>query len=108
MKPISVNKCWQGKRFKTYDYKAWRQEFGWEIKGDVKTVEGLVEVTLNYYIKAYMTTDVDNMAKATLDGLVENGAIQDDRFIIGLHQWKFRESDKNKQRIEIIIEPYKE
>jgi len=104
LKPITVNKCWQGRRFKTPEYETWREAFGYLITTDEGYVEedGELEVWLKFYLKHYSTTDVDNLVKPTLDALQENGVIENDRFIKRIVAEKFHSKD---ERIEINIIP---
>ena len=83
IKPISINKCWRGRRFKTPEYAAWRTESMRLIKKNkLKMVEGKCTVHLSFHCsKNYARADVDNMIKPALDSLVDAGAIKDDRYI---------------------------
>ena len=99
LKPITVNRCWQGRRFKTKQYVKWRDDFGLLLK-DKKTIEGNISVTLELYIKHDKTTDCDNTIKPILDALKENGVIKDDRFITEIHAYKYH-SEKEFIRITL-------
>jgi len=104
IKPISVNQCWQGRRFKTKKYKDWREEFCWLlISKKIKKIKGDVDVKVIYYIKHYKTSDVDNFNKATLDALVESRVIEDDRFVQKICAIKKQVKNKEDERIEFEI-----
>lgn len=105
--PMSVNKCWQGRRFKTPEYKAWRTQFAYTING-VQKIEGFVEVWLTFYIQNFALSDTGNMEKATMDALVEAGCMDDDRFVVVEHLKKVKVSTEAEERIEVRIEPYDE
>ena len=100
--PISINKCFQGRRFKTPLYKAWREEFGYKIKTDLKDLEPKF-VKLVFGVKNFKMADLDNMVKATLDSLTETGVIKDDRFIERLLLEKKKVEKKEDEYIEITF-----
>lgn len=89
LKPITVNQCWQGRRFKTPKYKEWRKAIGWLLNKD-KYPRGECEVILDFYIKHYSTTDVDNLIKPTLDALQEHGVIENDKYIVSIRATKHK------------------
>ena len=100
--PLSVNKCWQGRRFKTKEYNEWRNGLEYLLPKK-KIIEGEVEVNIKFWIKSYKRCDVDNFAKPFLDSLVNKQYIEDDRKIIKLTLEKFQSI---KPRIELEIKPY--
>ena len=99
IKPISVNRLFQGRRFKTREYDKFR-EMGLLLAPKVKMVKGNVTVKLDFYSKNANGSDVDNFLKGALDLIVEAGYIQDDRFIQELTAGKFKSKD---ERIEVEI-----
>jgi len=100
IKPFSINKAWQGRRFKTPEYKQWRIDFSL-LCGKGKMIKGLVDVNLKFYLKNFAMIDVDNCVKTTLDSLVENGFIEDDRKIVKLAVEKIKSKDE-KIEFEIL------
>lgn len=98
--PISINKCFQGRRFKTPDYKAWREEFGYKLRTDLRGMQPKF-VTIEFGIKNFKMSDVDNLTKSVLDALTENGVITDDRFIEKLHLEKKKVEKKEDEYIDI-------
>lgn len=103
-KPLSVNKAWQGKRFKTPEYKSYENVLLTLIKiqKPIK-VSGLVEVYYKFYIKEFSRSDVGNFEKPLTDIIVKAGLIDDDRYIVKTTLEKFK-SDNNY--IEIYVSPY--
>lgn len=99
LKPMTVNQCWQGRRFKTKNYLNWRLDFSDRIKKGTR-IKGNMAVILEFYIKHDKTTDVDNLIKPVFDALKESGVIEDDRFIKEVHAYKYN-SDKEFIRITI-------
>ena len=99
--PISINKCWQGKRFKTPEYKTWREFMQWKIKTP-EQVKGYCEIEIVVNIKNYKMADVDNFCKPILDSLVDAGAIEDDRKVVSL---KITKKQAKAESIHILITP---
>lgn len=85
LKPLSVNAAWKGRRFKTKDYIHFREDFGKVAIGS-QQIKGMVRVELTFTLtkENYSSSDVDNLIKPVLDGIVDRGYIEDDRKIIEL------------------------
>lgn len=77
IKPLSVNKAWQGKRFKTRDYKAYEQEL-LLILPRIGIPKGNLEV---YYEVGYSNklSDIDNFVKPFQDILQKKYNFDDNR-----------------------------
>lgn len=63
--PLSVNKCWKGRRFKTDDY----ESYEWELFTKLKSIE-LPKGKLSLFITFYLSnklSDIDNPLKPFLD-----------------------------------------
>lgn len=114
IKPISVNKIWQGRRFMTKEYKEWREEFGKEIMAWRASQHKLhpkceypypykewISVKLIIFTKQFKRADVDNFAKPILDALVESNIIEDDKWIQHLKLTKMKTD--NEEKIDINI-----
>ena len=99
LKPISVNRCWQGRRFKTKEYDSWI-ELGLYLLPKVKMHKGEISIRLSFFVKNAKRSDLDNMIKPTLDLLVKGGWIEDDRFIYNLVATK---NQSEEEGIEIEI-----
>lgn len=100
IKPISANQCWQGKRFKTPEYKNWREIVGYTMKSHKKFPAGKYEVNLRVFTRHCATSDVDNFIKPALDSLVEAKIIPDDKYIQKVICEKFK-SDTDYFEYEI-------
>lgn len=100
IKPISANQCWQGRRFKTPEYKIWRLSVGILMKKHKRFSQGKYEVNLRVYTRYCATSDVDNFIKPALDSLVESGIIPDDKYIQKVTCEKFK-SDTDYFEYEI-------
>jgi Holliday junction resolvase RusA-like endonuclease len=102
--PITVNKAWQGRRYKTPEYKAWRQAAFVKIKAlKLEKIEGWVEVHINSYLTHFAITDESNLLKAIFDALVDAEVIEDDRFI-KRHTSEKHKSKENYFTFEVV--PY--
>lgn len=65
IKPLSVNKCWQGRRFKTPDYSAYETELMYVLpKLKIPSGKLLLDLTVGFSNKA---SDIDNFIKPFLD-----------------------------------------
>lgn len=104
LKPITVNQCWVGKRFKTPEYKQWREQMCWLLKGKEK-IKGWFGIEIEFYIKSFAITDGDNLEKPFLDALTESGIIQDDRYMKWHRSEKFPVKDKKDERVVFKIIP---
>lgn len=99
IKPLSVNKAWQGRRFKTPDYKNWQKEFSYLVEKQTP-LKGNIGITIEFYIKNDKMSDVDNFLKTLLDTLKDTNIIEDDRKIQEIHAYKYHSED---QKIRITI-----
>jgi Holliday junction resolvase RusA-like endonuclease len=109
IKPFSINCAWQGKRYKTPDYKRWRQEFNIIVPKD-KTIKypikGYIEIKYEFFLRKYKKCDAENFIKPTSDALVESGIIHDDRFIKKYTIEKYMLNDLDEEHIEVEIKPW--
>jgi Holliday junction resolvase RusA-like endonuclease len=106
IKPLSINKCWCGRRFKTKDYLQYEKDIFWlltqhKVKADEKILKSeSVAIIFAFYLKSILKSDVDNYLKPLIDILVKNGFIKDDRYVTALHIYKIK-SDRDCIEIEI-------
>lgn len=106
VKPLSINKAFQGRRFKTPEYKAYEEEVLYYLKQKkLNKVSGYVSVKYDFCIKNYKASDVGNMEKLLSDIIVKAGLIDDDRFIKKLVLEKFQSNEETGEFINIFIEP---
>jgi Holliday junction resolvase RusA-like endonuclease len=75
IKPLSVNKCWQGKRFKTPTYKQYEKDL-FKILPPFKVPEGKLKVSLVFGLSSKLA-DVDNPVKAFVDILQKHYSFND-------------------------------
>ncbi len=81
IKPLSVNKAWQGRRFKTKDYIAYEKEL-LLILPKKKMIKGLIEVHIVVFFKNVMRADSDNILKPILDICQKKGYYENDNKIM--------------------------
>ena len=99
IKPISINKAFRGRRFKTQECNDYEDDF-MKIAPRQKMIEGIVEIEYKFYTKNHKMADIDNMIKVTQDLLVKCHYIEDDRKIYKLIVYKIP-SDRDYMEIEI-------
>ena len=86
LKPLSVNKAWQGKRFKTKDYKQFERDMLLMLPNVKIDFKGSLRVDLHYGFSSKLS-DIDNPTKMVLDILCKKYGF-DDRQIFELNQTK--------------------
>lgn len=100
-KPLSVNKAWQGRKYKTKDYDDFIIDCLY-ILPRRKMIEGNVAVIMDFYLKRPKNCDVDNFIKPLLDIIVKKGYIKDDRYVFFLQAQKHYSSNEG---VKIYIIP---
>jgi Holliday junction resolvase RusA-like endonuclease len=101
IKPLSVNKCWQGRRFKTRDYLTYEKEVLLKLKKD-KMPESK---PYKLYLVAGLSNsnaDLDNICKPILD-LLQKKYNFNDRDVSEIHMKK-NKVEKGKEYVYIQIE----
>jgi len=100
LKPLSINQCWQGKRYFTPKGKEFR-ELCLRLIPKKKQLTGLLGIEIIVHLKkAWLKSDVDNFLKPLLDAIVEKGLVEDDRFFTDL---TIRKRSAKKDYVEIKI-----
>jgi len=77
IKPMSVNQAWQGRRYKTPEYKAFRERLQWMLK-DYVIPDGSLKLTIEFGV-SNMAFDVDNGLKPFIDALQDRYDFNDNR-----------------------------
>lgn len=99
-KPLSVNQCWQGRRFKTIEYKRYERLLLLTLP-KYKLPEKPFTVSLILGLSA-ISSDIDNPVKPFLDILQKKYGFND-RDIMQLHLFKTK-TEKGKEFINFTIE----
>lgn len=101
IKPISVNDCWQGRRFKTPVYTSFEHEMTYLLpKLKVPSGKLLLRLTVGVSSKA---ADVDNVIKPILDILQKKYGFND-KLIYGMDIWK-EDVKKGEEFVEWELMP---
>jgi len=94
LKAITINQCWQGRRFKAPKYTQWRKDAVLLLSQHKKYKEEIeYELTINVYTRHASTSDTDNFIKPIQDALVEAGIIPDDKYIKRVICEKFKSKE---------------
>jgi len=80
MKPLSVNQCWQGKRFKTPEYKAYELEMILRLPSLKINTNGPLRIDMTFRFSNSLC-DVDNPVKPLLDILQKKYMINDKNIV---------------------------
>lgn len=101
IKPLSANKAWQGRRFKTKDYQAFEEEMLYSLpKMTVPKGRLLLRLEFGFSNKA---SDIDNPTKMTIDCLSKKYQF-DDKMIYLLEVAK-EIVPKNEEYISFELSP---
>ena len=99
IKPISINKCFQGRRFRTAEFKNW-QEAVFLLLPNEKIKSRDISIGINIFLKSIVMSDIDNFLKPIIDCIVKKGIIEDDRYINELNVKKIKSEEEG---FEVII-----
>ncbi len=75
IKPVSVNTCWQGRRFKTPSYKNYERELLYLLP-KMKVPQGQLSVIITFGVSS-KASDIDNPLKPFLDILTKKYGFND-------------------------------
>ena len=76
VKPLSVNKCWQGKRFKTKTYKNYEDEVMQLLMGQKLDIGDVMWLSITFGFSNKLS-DIDNCLKPLLDILQKKYGFND-------------------------------
>lgn len=102
IKPLSINKAFQGRRFKTTECKKYEQEFLFLLPKKEK-ITGKVGIILTFFLHHPLMSDMDNYLKLILDMLKKGEYIQDDRYFYFEQLQKRMIPKKEPERVKITI-----
>ncbi len=104
IKPLSINKAYTGRRFKTPEYKVFLEACSWLLlEKKREKITGWVNLNLKFFLKNFKRSDTSNNIKIIEDILVKNDVIDDDRFVKKVIAEKFKVDDEKDERIIIKI-----
>ena len=101
IKPLSVNDCWQGKRFKTPLYKAFEKEMMFMIPSTKEKFSDMLSVSFEFGFSSTLA-DLDNPVKPTMDILQKKFGFND-RHVFEINLRKYI-VEKGKEFISVRIE----
>jgi len=94
IKSLSVNQCWQGRRYKTDDYKSYEEEMLIRLPKH-EMIEGNIGIDIEFgFSSHYSVRDIDNNIKPLLDILEKKGYFKNDNQISEMTVKKVK-SDKD-------------
>jgi Holliday junction resolvase RusA-like endonuclease len=100
VKPISVNRCWQGKRFKTQDYKAYEQEVMYLLP-QLEIPQGKLYIKYIFGLSS-KNSDIDNPVKPFTDILQKKYGFNDRQ----IYKMELEKEDvkKGEEFIKFLLE----
>lgn len=78
IKPMSVNRAWQGQRFKSRDYLAYEKECLYKLRGPELSITGALGIVLVFGVSSKLA-DPDNPVKPFLDILQKKFKFNDNQ-----------------------------
>jgi Holliday junction resolvase RusA-like endonuclease len=103
IKPLSVNKAWQGKRFKTPLYKAYEKKMLLILPKNIGKISEQIEVNITFGF-SNKASDIDNCVKLFLDLLQKKYGFNDSQiYRLNIHKVL---TDKGLDFIEFEIKNY--
>lgn len=76
IKPLSINQAWQGKRYKTPKYKAWREQVSFMLPPQMDLPEGRKALCITFGVSSKLF-DTDNGIKPFVDALQDKYGFND-------------------------------
>jgi len=104
IKPLSINKCFQGRRFKTQEYKDYEQEVYYMLKPMKISKKKKLSLRIIVGFKSTLA-DIDNIAKPFIDILQKKYGFNDNQ-IYELLLFKEIVPKKEEQFISFEISEY--
>jgi Holliday junction resolvase RusA-like endonuclease len=103
IKPLSVNKAWQGKRFKTPLYKSYETKMLLMLPKSIGKIPDQIEVNITFGF-SNKSSDIDNGVKPFLDLLQKKYRFNDSQiYRLNIHKVL---TDKGLDFIEFEIKKY--
>lgn len=103
LKPLSVNECWRGRRFKTVSYLKYQTDMLFLLPNDLVIPEGPLSVSYEFGFSS-RASDIDNPVKPFQDILQKRYKF-DDKLIFEMHVKKTK-VPKGKEYVKFQIKTY--
>lgn len=84
IKPLTVNQAWQGKRFKTTNYKSFERAILLMLPSKINIPDGELTLILDWGFSNYSCSDWDNPIKPFQDCLQKKYGFNDSRIKRGI------------------------
>lgn len=102
LKPLSVNKAFKGRRFKTEECKHYEKCLFYLLPKKEK-IRGKIHISYHFFLKNHKMMDIDNLVKILQDVIVKKGYIEDDRLI---YRMTVEKIPSKVDRIQIDIKSF--
>jgi Holliday junction resolvase RusA-like endonuclease len=99
IKPMSINVCFQGRRFRTTTFKKWQDMVLFSLPAGASDSKN-ISMSIYIYLRDMRRSDLDNYIKPIIDCCVKRGLIIDDRYIRYLEVIK---KHREEEGFEVII-----
>jgi Holliday junction resolvase RusA-like endonuclease len=101
IKPLSSNRAWQGRRFKTPAYKAFEKELWLKLPPKVLVPDGPIKITFIFHL-SNLAADGDNCIKQAQDVIAKKYGFNDSR----ISHWEVHKckAAKGEESISFRIE----
>ena len=83
IKPMSINKAYQGRRYKTPEYKAWREQISFMLPPTIDLPKGRKMLAVTFGVSSKLS-DYDNPLKTFQDALQDKYGFDDREIYAGL------------------------
>jgi len=95
IKPVSINQGWKrrGRIYKSEEYKNFEKEFLFLAPKPDKKIKGSFGMKVNFYLRRFGQTDIDNLLKPLLDCCEKKGYFENDRYLVHLEVNKFKSKE---------------
>lgn len=104
---MSINTAWQGRRYKTKEYKQYEEDVSRTVSAGAP-IDGEVAMLAVHYLTYYKRTDVGNLEKPLTDIIDKLGYLKDDKYIKWNSQIKMKAESKRDQHVDVFVAPYTE
>ncbi|MGH1438233.1 MAG: hypothetical protein ACRBG0_27615 [Lewinella sp.] len=105
IKPLSINKCYKGRRFKTSDYLKYCGFVPIFLNKNSRIPKGKLEISFKFYLSTSLA-DWDNPIKPIQDIICKYYGINDNRIYRGTGEKIIVK--KGQERTEYVIKKYRE
>lgn len=102
-KPLSINDAFQGRRFKTKEYKAYEERLLYQLPKRER-LTGPIKVKYLFFLRNHKLTDCDNLIKPLQDILQKAGYFENDR---NIYEFQVLKIPSSEDKIEIEISKVK-